>query len=148
MDMSKYLGLFAAEAGEHLDSLGRELLLLENGRTQEQVDSVFRHAHSVKGMAASMGFDPITQVAHRVEDLLGIWREDRRKLTREAVDLVLRATDVMTTQVRSAAAGEALEPQPELVQALAAENDRLVRPAVEPTPGHESAGGGGASGCG
>ncbi len=105
MDMSKYLGLFATEASEHLESLGRELALLENAHTPDQIDSIFRHVHSVKGMASSMGFEPITQLAHRAEDLIGVLREDSNKLSRELVDLLLRASDTLLGQVRTAASG-------------------------------------------
>ena len=68
MDMSRYLGLFVTEASEHLEALGRDLVQLEKEGGAGVVDSMFRHAHSVKGMASSMGFEPIATLAHRVED--------------------------------------------------------------------------------
>src|ERR671919_163598 len=49
----------AIEATEHLEALGQDLVRVEKERTTELVDSMFRHAHSVKGMAASMGFETI-----------------------------------------------------------------------------------------
>lgn len=70
MDMSRYLGLFISEATDHLEALGRDLVELEREGSSSAVDSMFRHAHSVKGMASSMGFEPIAIVAHRVEDLV------------------------------------------------------------------------------
>ena len=71
MDMSRYLGLFLSEASEHLEGLGRDLVQLEREGAPAVVDSMFRHAHSVKGMASSMGFESIAVLAHRVEDLVG-----------------------------------------------------------------------------
>ncbi len=59
-----------AEAAEHSQALSRDLVSLEKQRTPETVDSLFRHAHSVKGMAASMGLEAIATLAHRVEDLV------------------------------------------------------------------------------
>ena len=101
MDMSKYLGLFASEAGEHLEALGKELLRFEGAPGPDLLDSIFRHAHSVKGMAASMGFEPIATVAHRAEDLIDAIRaRPGQRVTREAIDLLLRATDAMTAQVQ------------------------------------------------
>ena len=63
MDMSRYLGLFLTEASEHLEGLGRDLVQLEREGAPAVVDSMFRHAHSVKGMASSMGFEPIAVLA-------------------------------------------------------------------------------------
>jgi two-component system chemotaxis sensor kinase CheA len=56
-DTSRYLALFAGEATEHLDALGKDVVSLEKGATPALVDSMFRHAHSVKGMASSMAFE-------------------------------------------------------------------------------------------
>jgi two-component system chemotaxis sensor kinase CheA len=103
MDMSRYLGLFLTEASEHLEGLGRDLVQLEREGAPAVVDSMFRHAHSVKGMASSMGFEPIAVLAHRVEDLVDAIRQDPRRLERSLVDLLLSATDTMMAQVRSVA---------------------------------------------
>lgn len=104
MDMSRYLGLFVTEASEHLEALGRDLVQLEReGKSASSVDSMFRHAHSVKGMASSMGFEPIAILSHRVEDLVGAVREDQGRLSRELVDLLLTATDTLLAQVRAVA---------------------------------------------
>ncbi|HEY0095082.1 MAG TPA: Hpt domain-containing protein, partial [Archangium sp.] len=103
MDMSRYLGLFLTEASEHLEGLGRDLVQLEREGAPAVVDSMFRHAHSVKGMASSMGFESIAVVAHRVEDLVDAIRQDPAKLERSLVDLMLSATDVMLAQVRAVA---------------------------------------------
>ena len=100
--MSRYLGLFVAEASEHLEALGRDLVTLEREPTPETLDSLFRHAHSVKGMAASMGFEAIATCAHRVEDLAEAVRKDAGAIEQAVVDLMLEATDSMQAQVRAA----------------------------------------------
>jgi two-component system chemotaxis sensor kinase CheA len=67
--MAKYRVVFLEEASEHLEDMSRALLELEREPGQgEAIDLVFRMAHSIKGMAASLGYDPITEVAHRLED--------------------------------------------------------------------------------
>lgn len=67
--MVKYRAIFLEEAGEHLEEMSRALLELEREPARaESIDLVFRMAHSIKGMAASLGYDPITEVAHRLED--------------------------------------------------------------------------------
>jgi two-component system, chemotaxis family, sensor kinase CheA len=117
-DMSRYVGLFVAEAVEHLEALSRDLVSLEQQRTPETVDSLFRHAHSVKGMAASMGLEAIATLAHRVEDLVEAVRNDDGTLGRALVDLMLEATDTMLSQVRAAGAGQLSQPPAALLERL------------------------------
>ncbi|MCY1031979.1 chemotaxis protein CheA [Corallococcus sp. BB11-1] len=120
MDMSRYLGLFISEATEHLEALGRDLVELEREATASTVDSMFRHAHSVKGMASSMGFEPIAMLAHRVEDLVDAVRGDRKLLDRDLVDLLLSAADTLTAQVRAVASSREPEQAESLLQQLSA----------------------------
>lgn len=136
LDMSRYLGLFVSESTEHLDSLGRELVDLEKQPKEKLaaiIDSMFRHAHSVKGMAASMGFEPTATLAHRAEDLIDAARTDASALSRDVVDLLLAATDALLAQVRSAAAGQTLQTAPALVEQLEAKVKSLTGKPVEPT---------------
>jgi len=130
-DMSRYLGLFVAEALEHLEGLSRDLVELERERTPETVDSLFRHAHSVKGMAASMGLEAIATLAHRVEDLVEVLRGDGGGWDQALVDLMLEAADGMQAQVRAAAEGPPPPPPAGLLEALAAAvHARTGRPAA------------------
>ena len=73
MDVAKYRRLFLDESREHLGLLGRELLRLE--QEGGGVDALFRAAHSIKGMAGSMGYDAIVAVAHALEDVLDLLRK-------------------------------------------------------------------------
>ena len=106
--MSRYLALFVAEATEHLQALSGDLVALERERTPDAVDSLFRHAHSLKGMAASMGLEAIATLAHRVEDLVEALRSQTGALDQPLVDLLLEATDTMQAQVRAAGSEETL----------------------------------------
>ncbi len=78
MDMSQYRDLFIAETKEHLGSMNDCLANLEKDPAdREKIDSLFRFAHSVKGMGASMGYDDIAMLAHAMEDLMdGVRRGD------------------------------------------------------------------------
>ncbi|HLT29983.1 MAG TPA: chemotaxis protein CheA [Myxococcaceae bacterium] len=116
--MSKYLGLFVSEAVEHLEALGRDLIQLEQAPGQAPVDSLFRHAHSLKGMAASMGFESVATLAHRVEDVVEVVREDLSRLDRPLVDLLLASADALMGQVREVERGDAPTDAPELIEAL------------------------------
>jgi two-component system chemotaxis sensor kinase CheA len=134
VDMSRYLGLFVSESTEHLDALARTLVALEKLPTEEvpaAVDALFRHAHSLKGMAASMGLEATAQLAHRAEDLLETLRSTRSRPARETVDLLLATADTLSAHVRAAAAGEVPGRAEALVRALeAARTTCAVGPAA------------------
>ncbi len=75
MDPVKYRNLFLEEATEHLAEMSRALLELEKDpRAIEAIDLVFRMVHSLKGMGASLGYDAVSELSHRLEDRLGVWR--------------------------------------------------------------------------
>lgn len=123
IDMSKYLGLFASEAQEHLEGLARELVRVEQEHGRDSVDAMFRHAHSVKGMAASMGFEQIAVLAHRVEDLVDKLRSRPEALTADTTDVLLAATDHLQAMVKAAGAGV---PWPDAAPLIARLSERLV----------------------
>lgn len=69
MDLAKYRALFLEEAGEHLAEMSRALLELEkDAASSGSIDVVFRAAHSIKGMAASLDYHAISEIAHKLED--------------------------------------------------------------------------------
>jgi len=100
------LTLFIGEATEHLDALSKDVVRLEQGASVEIIDSMFRHAHSVKGMAASMGFEPPAKLSHHLEDLFSTLRADVSRVDRSIGDLVLQTVDVLSAQVKAAAAAQ------------------------------------------
>lgn len=76
MDLAKYRSLFLEEATEHLAEIGQALLTLEKDpRDGAALDIVFRMMHSMKGMGGSLGYDAVSELAHRLEDRLGAWRK-------------------------------------------------------------------------
>ena len=77
VDTTRYLALFVSEASEHLDALSGNLVKLESASAPDVLDEAFRHAHSVKGMAASMGYEDTAKLAHRMEDLLDSFRSSK-----------------------------------------------------------------------
>jgi len=69
LDMVKFRALFFEEAVEHLAEMSRALLELEkDSASVESIDLVFRMAHSIKSMAASVGYEAIAEVSHALED--------------------------------------------------------------------------------
>lgn len=78
MDLSEYKDVFAAEAREYIQSLNDDLLELEqHPHDMEVLDRMFRGAHSLKGMAGTMGYDELQQFTHEMENTLNALRSGR-----------------------------------------------------------------------
>ncbi len=111
----KYAELFAAEAREHLAEMDRALVALEkNPDDRGSLDGIFRSVHTIKGMAAAMGYDVATRLAHTIESVLAELRGERRRVSADLVDLLLESIDLLGTVVEATVAGEQ-PPDPELV---------------------------------
>lgn len=101
MDMSRYRELFLSEADEHLRQMGDLIVRLEKEPgDREALDSLFRQAHSMKGMATSMGYGGIADLAHKMESLMVRTREGEVSFDGQAADLLLEGVDVLCTLVR------------------------------------------------
>jgi two-component system chemotaxis sensor kinase CheA len=75
MDPARYAALFASESRDHLATSTRLLLAWERAPDVPPIDDLFRAFHTIKGMAAAMGYDPVTETAHALETLLDSVRE-------------------------------------------------------------------------
>ena len=93
MDIQKYLSMYLEEGREHLAALRRQLQSVQEGQG-DAVQEMFRHAHSLKGMAASMGFETTSGLSHALEDLLNGWRKGSEP-TEVQVGIVGRALDLL-----------------------------------------------------
>ncbi len=98
MDTSEYMPMFLAEAREHLQELNLTVVRLEdNPRDRATVDEIFRIAHSLKGMSATMGFAQIAALTHQMEDVFELLRQRSDGLPAEAVDTVLACLDALSS---------------------------------------------------
>ncbi len=112
IDRDKYRRLFIDEAREGLAQIGNELVELESstlkgtsgGAPGARFDAVFRHAHSLKGMGAAMGYTRFAVLAHRLEDLADLGRQGQT-LPQAAYDLLLEGCDVLEGCVDAVAQG-------------------------------------------
>jgi len=94
VDVSKYLKLYISESEEHLEKMDNLLIELEKEPGERAIiDTLFREAHSLKGMSASMGYEGLAKVAHGMEDFLDHYRGGKGKIEREGIDLLLEGTD-------------------------------------------------------
>lgn len=106
MDLSQYAELFLAESREHLSACNQLLLEWERKpASPEPVGGIFRAVHTVKGMAATMGYARVADLAHRMENLLDHLRRGGRPPADAVIQLLFRATDALEKAVGLAVAG-------------------------------------------
>jgi chemotaxis protein histidine kinase CheA len=92
----KILGYFIEEAKEHLETLEKGIVDLANmANNSEQINEMFRAAHSVKGGAAMLGYGSIQKAAHRLEDAFKILRENYVKVDQKLESLFLKGYDIL-----------------------------------------------------
>lgn len=120
MELNEYLPMFLAEAREHLQELNLSIVRLEEDPDhRETIDEIFRIAHSLKGMSATMGFDAIASLTHEMEEVFELLRQRRGGVAREAIDVLLECLDALSGAVDAVdeTGAERLEHEP-LVERL------------------------------
>jgi two-component system chemotaxis sensor kinase CheA len=130
MDLSQYAELFLAESREHLSACNQLLLEWERRPSvPEPVAGIFRAVHTVKGMAATMGYGRVTDLAHRMENLLDQLRKSGKPPADETLQLLFHATDALEKAVVLAVAGRERELD---FSALFADFDRATSKQAAP----------------
>lgn len=141
MDLSQFSQAFFVEAIELLAQMEQLLLELDvTSPDSEQLNAIFRAAHSIKGGAATFGFTALTETTHLLETLLDRARHGQLSLSAPMIDAFLETKDALQEQLTAYQAGK--EPEPEMVahicavlQKLALENgDAASAPAPAPAP--------------
>ncbi|MFW5686608.1 MAG: chemotaxis protein CheA [Halanaerobium sp.] len=112
MQDNGYLDMFFDEAKEYIETLNNGILTLENNPgDKETIDAVFRAAHSLKGMAATMGFENLTELTHKMENMLDRVREGKLEVRTEFIDLLLQGLDNIQFLVEKIRENEGAEPE-------------------------------------
>ena len=134
MDLAKYRAIFVEEAAENFAEMGRALLALEkNPGCAESIDTAFRMAHSVKGMAASLDYEWIAELAHRLEDRMHAIRDRGRVQPGDEIALLFRGLEALEAMVESVKRGGApVAADPALVAALRAPAEAPPDPPAAP----------------
>jgi len=102
MDINQYLPMFLAEAREHLQELNLAIVRIEDDPDDRAtVDEIFRIAHSLKGMSATMGFASVAALTHEMENVFELLRERRGGLEREAITVLLECLDALSGAVEA-----------------------------------------------
>ncbi|NTV49922.1 MAG: chemotaxis protein CheA [Geobacteraceae bacterium] len=119
MDMSLYRDLFVSESRSHLSAFSELIVHLEESPDDPAaIDELFRHAHSMKGMAATMGYDQIVGIAHAMEDLLGRIRSGEFQLFPALTDILLAGSDALARLVSGIESGDELEDTTALLERI------------------------------
>ena len=98
MDVSQYLEIFVEETREHLQSLNDNILVLEHEpENKDTINEIFRSAHSLKGMAGTMGYKRMQTLTHDMENVFSEVRNDKMKVTSDLVDVLFQCLDALET---------------------------------------------------
>ncbi|MBQ2275438.1 MAG: chemotaxis protein CheA [Lachnospiraceae bacterium] len=121
MDVSQYLEIFIDETKEHLQSLNEHILVIE--KEPENVDTIneiFRAAHSLKGMAGTMGFKRMQRLTHDMENVFSEVRNGKMTVTADLVDTLFKCLDALEEYLTNIqeTAEEGTEDNEEIIAAL------------------------------
>ena len=138
METNQYMDMFLDESHEHLQSLNDGLLGLEdNSGDLSILNEIFRNAHTLKGMSATMGYNKIAELTHEMEDVLDMLRKEQLAVSGDIIDTLFKCIDSLEQMINNVANGdpEDLIDVSELVAKLSALTKRTPPPgAAAPAP--------------
>ncbi|WP_059045322.1 chemotaxis protein CheA [Paenibacillus rubinfantis] len=106
MDMNQYLSMFIDESNDHLQSLNEKMLELESNPDDISiVQVIFRSAHTLKGMAATMGFEDLSSLTHQMENVLDLVRNEKLKMQDFIFDTLFKSLDALQMMVQDITQG-------------------------------------------
>lgn len=121
MDVGQYLEIFIDETKEHLQSLNEQLLILEKEPDNvDTINEIFRAAHSLKGMAATMGFMRMKRLTHDMENVFSEIRNGKMTVKSDLVDVLFRSLDALEEYLSNIqeSADEGTEDNEEIISIL------------------------------
>lgn len=102
MDMSEYMSMFLDESRENLQNLNQCLLELENSPDNlSLLDEIFRVAHTLKGMSATMGFSNVAELTHEMENVLDKLRKAEMAVVPEVIDILFQCLDTLENLINN-----------------------------------------------
>lgn len=106
MDTSQYLSLFLEESKENIENLNQSMLELEKDPGNVDIISeIFRYAHTLKGMAATMGFGNISELTHSMENILDKLRNSELHVTTELITVLFNCVDTLERMIDTISEG-------------------------------------------
>ncbi|OQX80773.1 MAG: hypothetical protein B6D56_04095 [Candidatus Omnitrophica bacterium 4484_70.1] len=92
-----YRDLFFSEANEYLKDINNALVRLEkDNQDKKAIDIIFRHMHTLKGMSATMGYQELAELAHKLEDIFDCFRKEEIRVSARIMDMIFESVDVMS----------------------------------------------------
>ncbi|MBQ0929705.1 chemotaxis protein CheA [Ideonella alba] len=138
IDLSQFYQVFFEEAGENLELMEQKLLELDvTAADDEELNAIFRCAHSVKGGAATFGFNDVAELTHQMETLLDKLRRHELTPTTAMVDVLLQAGDALKSLLarhQAGGAGEALDTRDLVAHIRALADGGAPAAAAAPAP--------------
>lgn len=99
-DNNVYRTLFFEETDDHLQQLNDNVLELENNPDDMNLlNEIFRSAHTLKGMAATMGYDVMTELTHKMENIFELFKSGKMSVTSDAISLIFQCLDRLSVLV-------------------------------------------------
>jgi len=105
MDVNEYLGLFLDESQEHIQSVNTQLLKLEQTGSQEAIQEIFRSAHTLKGMSATMGYESVANLTHEMESALDLVRAGKKESNQLLLDTMFSAMEQIEEMIANIETG-------------------------------------------
>ena len=106
MDMNAYLSMFIDESNDHLQALNDNLMKLESDPEDISiVQDIFRSAHTLKGMSATMGYEDLASLTHEMENVLDLVRNNKLKMDSFIFDTLFKGLDALETMVQDIVQG-------------------------------------------
>ena len=106
MDTSQYMAMFLEESFENLQTLNEALLELEQEpHNLEKLNMIFRVAHTIKGMSATMGFNEVSELTHKMEDVLSAFREGQIQVTPKVITVLFKCLDILERMINNISDG-------------------------------------------
>jgi two-component system, chemotaxis family, sensor kinase CheA len=100
MEMTQYLDIFIEESKEHLQAINQQVLLLEKSPEELTiVNEIFRSAHTLKGMSATMGYEDLANLTHCMENVLDAIRNKKITVTTQVLDVLFTSLDHLEAMV-------------------------------------------------
>lgn len=120
MDTNQYLDLFLDESREHLQNMNAKLLELENNPGDTAiVNEIFRSAHTLKGMSATMGYESMADLTHKLENVLDAIRHGERAVNEAIMDALFASVERLESMTEAIANGAGdTKPAEDLIELL------------------------------
>jgi len=100
-DTEKYKLLFISEAKEHLEEISKILDYSKERLSEDEINTLFREAHSIKGMSSAMGYNDISELSHAIENILGQLRSGQVVFSKEIMEALVESSDALWKAVES-----------------------------------------------